>query len=240
MEKLISISEISKELGISSRTLRYYEEEGLVNSIRVSEHSARLYTFQEIEKVKEMLKLRSFGFKIKEIKDLYRINKNNDNKNLSLVIKEQIEQRQIQLDNNKQKLHNIERAITLIQEDGEEALNLRENEGEVILEQEIQEKIAIECTEYMIAKQFHKFYDYLSSTGKNKFIPINNFVVIWKDLFERYGEFEKITAVETVEDEITILLRLSKLDMEFPLKYMFHGKYIIAIQIGELIFDIRI
>lgn len=46
-----TVKEISKITGISIRTLRYYDEIGLLKPARVTEAGYRLYDDQELEKL---------------------------------------------------------------------------------------------------------------------------------------------------------------------------------------------
>ena len=66
-----NISELSKEFGISSRTLRFYEEKNLICSERDEHSNHRVYSDEKVEKLKQILILRKLGFSVSEIKDLY-------------------------------------------------------------------------------------------------------------------------------------------------------------------------
>ncbi len=63
-----SIKVISHELGVSSRTLRYYEECGLVKSTKIN--NTRYYDSDEVNKLKLIITLRKISLSLKEIKVL--------------------------------------------------------------------------------------------------------------------------------------------------------------------------
>ena len=79
-EKTYSIGDIARSMGISARTVRYYEEIGLLNSIKRVEHGKRVYTEEHIRRLKFIKKLKLLGLSLSEMQDLekiYRVNKTN-------------------------------------------------------------------------------------------------------------------------------------------------------------------
>lgn len=78
--KTYKIGEVSKILNLSIRTIRYYEEIGLLNSIRRVEHGKRVYTDEEIRRLKFIKKLKLLGLSLSEMLDLesiYKVHKTN-------------------------------------------------------------------------------------------------------------------------------------------------------------------
>lgn len=71
MNSLIKIRDISNELGVSVRTLRYYEEMGLITSIRENNTTERKFEEEEIRKLKQILVLRKMNISIKDIKMIF-------------------------------------------------------------------------------------------------------------------------------------------------------------------------
>lgn len=72
MDKLYSISELSKELGVTPRTIRFYEEQGLVLPQRVGTN--RIYTSRDRGRLILILRGKRLGFTLKDIReylDLY-------------------------------------------------------------------------------------------------------------------------------------------------------------------------
>ena len=61
------IGEVSEHTGLSLRTIRYYEEEGLITSER-SAGGQRWYTDQDIVYLKRIIELKGLGFSLSEIR----------------------------------------------------------------------------------------------------------------------------------------------------------------------------
>lgn len=69
-EKQHYIGEIAKELGISPKTVRWYEAQGLLDEPARTESGYRSYSAEDIERLKFIRKAFAFGFSSKEIKDI--------------------------------------------------------------------------------------------------------------------------------------------------------------------------
>ena len=69
-DKPVQIGELAKSLGITTRTIRYYEEIGLMGNIERSGGSTRSYTKDDILRLKFILKLKTLGISLKEGKEL--------------------------------------------------------------------------------------------------------------------------------------------------------------------------
>ncbi|MFD2052784.1 MerR family DNA-binding transcriptional regulator [Mesorhizobium calcicola] len=71
-EDLVRIGEMSKKYGVTLRTLRFYEDKGLLNPQR--DGSTRLYTRRDKARLKLILLGRKVGFSLRDVKqmmDLY-------------------------------------------------------------------------------------------------------------------------------------------------------------------------
>ena len=71
MNNLISISTLSDNLSISTRTLRYYEDVGLLKSVRLPNKQQRFYDSPSIERVNQIRLLRKMEISIKDIIKIY-------------------------------------------------------------------------------------------------------------------------------------------------------------------------
>lgn len=67
---IFTISELAEELGITSRTIRYYEEVGLIEPIRHEDIGQRLYGARERVRLKLILRGKRLGFSLTEIKEM--------------------------------------------------------------------------------------------------------------------------------------------------------------------------
>ncbi len=68
---LMKITEVTEKFGISSRTLRYYEQVGLLQSERPSFEKYRFYDSENISRLKQILVLRKMQIPIKDILRIY-------------------------------------------------------------------------------------------------------------------------------------------------------------------------
>lgn len=69
--ELIKITDLTNQLGISSRTLRYYEQVGLIQSVRLPFEKYRFYDDENIERLKQIIVLRKMQIPVKEIISIY-------------------------------------------------------------------------------------------------------------------------------------------------------------------------
>jgi DNA-binding transcriptional MerR regulator len=60
-EEFTSIGELSRQLDMSQRTIRYYEEIGLLNSIKRVESGRRIYTEKDLRRLKLIKRLKIMG-----------------------------------------------------------------------------------------------------------------------------------------------------------------------------------
>lgn len=65
----MTVGEVAKRMGVTVRTLQYYDREGLFCPSALSEGGRRLYTDKDIVKLHQILSLKSLGFSIDEIKN---------------------------------------------------------------------------------------------------------------------------------------------------------------------------
>lgn len=64
------IHEVCKSIGVSKRTLQYYDEIGLLSPSEYTESGYRLYDDETIEKLWKILLLREMGYPLREIKSI--------------------------------------------------------------------------------------------------------------------------------------------------------------------------
>jgi len=69
-DKVISIGTLAKDLEMSQRTIRYYEEIGLLNSIKRVEGGRRVYTEADLRRLKLIKRLKIMGMTLSEMQEL--------------------------------------------------------------------------------------------------------------------------------------------------------------------------
>ena len=65
------VHEVSKLIGVSKRTLQYYNEIGLLSPTEYTESGYRLYDDVAVEKLWKILLLRELGYQLKDIKKIF-------------------------------------------------------------------------------------------------------------------------------------------------------------------------
>jgi DNA-binding transcriptional MerR regulator len=71
MREFYTITELTREFGISTRTLRFYEDEGLVAPVRRGR--TRLFRPSDRHLVRQIMRGRSLGFSINEIREIIKM-----------------------------------------------------------------------------------------------------------------------------------------------------------------------
>ncbi|WP_078382176.1 MerR family transcriptional regulator [Sutcliffiella halmapala] len=66
---MLTISQLAKEFNVSTRTIRYYEELGLLKPDR-TEGNHRIYSKREHARLKLIVRGKRYGFELEEIKEM--------------------------------------------------------------------------------------------------------------------------------------------------------------------------
>jgi DNA-binding transcriptional MerR regulator len=64
------IGEVARAVGLSLRTIRHYEEVGLIVPSARSAGGFRLYTDRDIERLRRVMGMKPMGFSLEEIRDV--------------------------------------------------------------------------------------------------------------------------------------------------------------------------
>ena len=68
---LVKITDLTTQLGLSSRSLRYYEQDGLIQSVRPAFEKYRFYDAENIERLRQIMVLRKMQIPVKDILRIY-------------------------------------------------------------------------------------------------------------------------------------------------------------------------
>ena len=71
MSKTYTISELAQEFGVTTRTLRHYEDQGLVTPTR--DGINRIYSHRDRVRLKLALRGKRLGFSLSELRELFRL-----------------------------------------------------------------------------------------------------------------------------------------------------------------------
>lgn len=116
MNKYYSITELTREFGVSTRTLRFYEDEGLIHPERRGR--TRLFRAADRHLIKEILRGRRIGFTIAEIREIIQVYKDppGESGQLRLLMKrveekrEELNQKRRDIEETLEELNNVEEA----------------------------------------------------------------------------------------------------------------------------------
>lgn len=67
---MLQIGEVADRVGLSLRTVRYYEEMGLLTPATRTEGGFRLYSEEEAERLALIKEMKPLGFSVQEMRDL--------------------------------------------------------------------------------------------------------------------------------------------------------------------------
>lgn len=100
MEKIYSVTELARDLGVTPRTIRFYEDQGLISPQRAG--NTRVYTHRDRARMILILRGKQLGFSLRDIKeylDLYVVDATQTEQVLHLARKarERIDQLEAQL-----------------------------------------------------------------------------------------------------------------------------------------------
>jgi len=70
MRELSRVGEVAERLGVSPRTIKYYEEIGLVEPEERSQGGFRLYGERGVERLRRILRMKGMGYSLRAIREI--------------------------------------------------------------------------------------------------------------------------------------------------------------------------
>ena len=118
MDKIFSVTELARDLGVTPRTIRFYEDQGLISPQRAG--NTRVYTHRDRARMILILRGKQLGFSLRDIKeylDLYVVDTTQSEQLQHLVKKAreritQLEGQLVAVKTTLQELRDIERVST--------------------------------------------------------------------------------------------------------------------------------
>ena len=104
MGNLVKIRELSTQYDISARTLRYYEDMGLIESSRSDGYAYRMYDERAVKRLEQILILRRLNISVKDIKRIFSTEG-------SKVVLEVLEKKVDDIDGEARLLHELKKII---------------------------------------------------------------------------------------------------------------------------------
>lgn len=202
MSILRSINEVRNTLDMTSRTIRYYEQRGLIKTVRDSKTAPRKLDDDNIERLKKIRFLRRIGLSLDEIAEII----DSDNSTSEMIFRKSKEF--------KAEINALTERIFLI----EEVLAAAEN-GENIYSVEDKLRgthhdaeslrIAADFTKMLVDGRFSELKRYLNADMKRQ--PPEFFEIAWKSHIETCGDFISFGEQETDGYSVINKLYYSKL-----------------------------
>ncbi|MEK6696100.1 MAG: MerR family transcriptional regulator [Candidatus Deferrimicrobiota bacterium] len=111
-EGTYAIGEISRMVDLSQRTIRYYEEIGLLHSVRRIENGKRVYTDHDVRRLKFINRLKVLGLSLAEMVELEKIyRKQRNNREILPKLLEILDERAAQIDERVAQLVTLKKEI---------------------------------------------------------------------------------------------------------------------------------
>ncbi len=111
-EGTLAIGEVSRLVDLSQRTIRYYEEIGLLHSVRRIENGKRVYTEHDVRRLKFINRLKVLGLSLSEMVELEKIyRKQRNNREILPKLLEILDERAAQIDERVAQLMTLKKEI---------------------------------------------------------------------------------------------------------------------------------
>lgn len=218
------ISEVCKMLGTTSRTLRFYEEKGIITSNTVGVSSRRQYTEKQLSHIRNVLVLRTLGLSLKNIAQLQA-----EKSDLREAVLSKRAEIYASIDSHIQKINLLNEALC--------ALDL----GKSIFEDTCQNssnanlsklKIAKICTDAILNDDDELLYQHLTPQ-LIQYMPKEVYNIVRKDTLLPLGAFvsvEGITVDKKYTNRLYSMVKYSRLGLKIT--FIFHGEKIDGLWLG--------
>ncbi len=223
-KQMYDITEVCKMLGTTSRTLRFYEEKGIIQSTTVGTSARRQYSEEQLSLIKNVLVLRTLGLSVKAVAELQ--TKEVDLKNSVLSKRAEI---YASIDSRIREINLLNEALSAL-ESGKDIFT----EGwQLSSAMNAEEKgIARICTDAILSGDTNTLYEHLSSRLA-EYMPRDVYSVVRKDTLAPLGDFvsiDKTVADDRFSNKLYCFIRYSKLGLKIT--YVFHGGKIDGFWLG--------
>lgn len=223
-KSLYDIAEVCKMLDTTSRTLRFYEEKGIIQSTTVGISTRRQYTEEQISRIKNVLVLRTLRLSVKAIAELQ--TKGIDLKEAVLSkraeIYASIESRMREINLLNEALSAFESGKDIFAEDWQLSSAMDTEEKE----------IARICTDAILSGATDTLYEYLSPRLA-EYMPRDVYIAVRKDTLAPLGKYlsvDRTVADNSFSNKLYCFVRYSKLGLKIT--YVFHGGKIDGLWLG--------
>ena len=213
------INYVCKLFNVSSRTLRFYEEKGILNSTKLKFNVRRQYSKDQIDSIRNVLLLRKLGLSVKAIQELQK-------KNIKLInaISERKAEKISLIEKTHKKLFILSEALEKI-ENGEE---ISVNSTLTLLDDPNTEKynLIYQCSKDFMDNNFDSLYSNFSDKLK-AYLPICVLIKVKEDVLNPLGDFLSYGNIFKDNKFSNIYYQYLKFEKMFlQIKYVFLNKKI--------------
>lgn len=218
------ISDVCRLLGTTSRTLRFYEEKGIITSTTVGVSTRRQYSKEQVVHIRNVLVLRTLGLSVKAIADLQA--KKFDLREAVMSKRAEI---YASIDSRLKEINLLNEALCALDmgksifEDNRQ--DYKNSESEKF-------KIVRICTDAIIKNNDEMLYKYLS-TKLAQYMPKDVYNVVRNDTFAPLGDFVSTGAIvvdEVYPNKLYSNVRFSKFGLKIT--FVFYNGMIDGLWLG--------
>lgn len=213
-KQLYDIHAVCDMLGLTSRTLRFWEEKGLIRSEKVMS-GRRWYTDGQIEEIKKVLTLRALGLSVGKIRALH-----NNEIELHAAINERRAAVYAAIEKRQREICVLTDALALIESGGNiyAAAPCASAPGE-----NQYREMAAKCAEAVVYHDEALLYSYFSEKMK-AYMPLEAYRNMRRDWLLPLGSFVKFGELVTDECHANILFQYVEYEkLGLRIKFVFHG-----------------
>ncbi len=221
---LYDITEVCRMFDITSRTLRFYEEKGIIQSTTSPFSHRRQYSKDQIDHIRNVLVLRTLGLSLKAITELQL--QATDLKQTIISKRAEI---YASINTKQHEINILNEALALI----DSGKNIFENnfsltKGSI----DRIEKIVMDCTQAIVYDNTQILYQYLSDTLK-EYMPPEVYEKVRVDTLSPLGNFVSLESVVQDNNSQNIIYHYVKYqNLALKITYVFHGEMICGLWLG--------
>ena len=184
------ISAVCKELDTTSRTIRYYEQLGLLRTVRSSRTAPRRLDRENTERLRKILFLRKLGLSLDEILEIFR-----DDLDVAELLRNKSTDLKAEIAALRSRIRLLEK-VTKAAENGDDIYAVQPEAG--IAAEDVEHcRIAAQCTALLLEQRFTEIQPFVIEKIRQYFLP-DLISISWKDFIKPCGAF-KGTGSQTVE-----------------------------------------
>lgn len=178
----IDINDVCQILGVTSRTLRFYEQKGIIHSTPSQFNNRRQYSEQQIQEIKNVLVLRSLGLPVSKISQIQK-----GSHTLSEAITEQKAHIIAAISTKAKELNRLEEALCSM-ENGEDIYFCQNSESTPENIDYARMNIVESCTDAFITGAYEKCFDCFCRTLR-EYLPLPALKQVCEDTIKPLGSF---------------------------------------------------